>query len=73
MMIERAANHIRACLNQPGVKIDQIARKAGLSWETVKKASEPGSDPKLSTLAALESAIAEDRKKRRRPPHEARA
>lgn len=57
MMIENAAQRIRAFLNEQGVKVGRVARDAGLSWETVENVKRGRGDPAFSTLDALDRQI----------------
>jgi len=60
MTISSEIAHLRALLNARGVKIDRIAKKAGLSWCAVKAVADGTGDPKGSTLCAIESAMDAD-------------
>src|SRR5688500_16152029 len=56
MASDRAGRLLVEAREAAGLSRAELARRAGLSWDTVKKAEE-GRDPRLSTLQALAEAL----------------
>lgn len=59
-MIEEAVHRIRSYFAIAGLKRQQVAKRANISWHAVDQVLSPTGNPKLQSLEALDRLIPRD-------------